>query len=148
MNILVLMHAGTNSRDIYQDMVSGCRAAGHRVTVLDITPFYSIYKHQDSLREPLQTDLCWLVRQFIEDNQIELCMCMWAVAIDVLGMSNNDGQIVPFFEAIKCPLLQIWLDAPERAHQGTIIGAFRTPVVGSKYLYHYINNEGTAEEMT
>lgn len=147
MNILVFMHSGTNSRDIYQDIVGGCRDAGHRIIVIDITPFYSMYRHQESLRPQLQSDICWMIREIIKDNHIDFCMCMWATGIDVLGMSNVAGQIVPFFEAAQCPLLQIWLDAPERAHQGSIIGAFRTPIVSSKYLYHFINNEGSAEEM-
>src|SRR5262249_21180804 len=54
---------------------------------------------------------------------------------------------VTFFDAINSPLLSFWLDAPERAHGGSLVQHFRSPVFNSKNHYHLINNEATGEEM-
>jgi len=61
---------------------------------------------------------------------------------------NVNGRAVSLFEATKSPHLCLWLDAPERAHSNGIRGLFNTGFFKSDYLYHWINNPGSAREMT
>lgn len=148
MNILVLMHGGTNSRDIFTDVVHGIRGAGHHALVLEIDPLFHIIARNNGNASEVQADLCRFIAAFIRENNIDLTVAMWANGIHLLGLRDVNGRAVTFFEAINAPHLLLWLDAPERAHSSTMIQYFRSPVVNSPNLFHFINNAGTAHEMT
>lgn len=148
MNILFLIHGGTNSRDIFMDMLEGTREAGHQTIVLGIEPLFQIYGRIPDRQTDFQGDICRLLAQVIRENKIDLTIAMWANALQLLGLTQINGQTVTFFDAVNSPLLNFWLDAPERAHCGSLISYFRTSAFTSPQLFHLINNEATAEEMS
>ncbi len=148
MRLLFLVQPGTNSRSIFLDIAAGCRASGHDVLTLELAPLWQLSQRAGDQRQAIQGDLTQLLAAFIQHNRIDLTIGMWANAVSTLGLMNDAGRPVTLFDAIKKPHLMIWLDTPERAQDGGIIPLFKTGVLQSPWLFHFVNNIGSAREMT
>ncbi len=145
MNILYFQHRGVNTRDIFTDIIEGYRAAGHNGSVIELGPLADA---RDACTgradgEAFTTKLCEEVVALIERERIDLCMCMWANAPVLLG--DHGGRNL--FDHIGVPVIMHWLDAPQWAHGGKAID-LPTWVLNGPRTFHYINNPGTAQEMT
>lgn len=147
MRILFILQPGTNSRSNFLDMIGGCRAAGHDCLIWELAPIWSLYQHGSQAKSALMEDTSSLLATFIKSNKVDLTVAMWANA--TLSFSNpiQNGRAITLFEAIQHPHLMLWLDSPERAHQRGIIDLFKKHLFDSPYLYHWINNTCSAEEM-
>ncbi|MBI1369673.1 MAG: glycosyltransferase [Planctomycetes bacterium] len=148
MKILYLLQPGTNSRSIFLDMIAGTRTAGHEAVILELDPLWTATSRMPQQRNAVQGDFCRLIATFIQHNGIDLTVGMWANGLTTLGLINHEGRLATIFDAIQHPHLMIWLDSPERANDGSVAPLFSTGVLQSPHLYHFINNTGTAAEMT
>ncbi|QNN22323.1 glycosyltransferase family 1 protein [Planctomycetales bacterium ZRK34] len=148
MRLLFLLQPGTNSRSIFQDLIAGCRALGHDVLIFELEPIWSLSQRAPQQRTAVQGDISRMLATFIQNNKIDLTIGMWANALTTLGLVNHNGKVVTLFDAIEHPHLMIWLDSPERANDGSIVPLFGAGVMKSPWLFHFINNTGTAAEMT
>jgi len=148
MRLLFLLQPGANSRSIFLDVIAGARALGHEAIIFELEPTWAITQRAGQQRQAVQGDLSRLIASIIQQNDIDLTVGMWANALTTLGLVNLQGKLATLFDAIEHPHLMIWLDAPERANDGSVIPLFGHGVMQSSWLFHFINNPGTAAEMT
>ena len=148
MNVLFLIQPGTNSRSIFLDMLDGVEKAGHSVFRMELQPFWQIQQRTGDQWSAIQGDLSQMLANYIRDHKIDITVSMWANALTTFGLFKQEEQLTTLFDVMKHPHLLMWLDSPERAHDGSMVSLFRTTVFQSPHLYHFINNEGTAREMT
>ncbi len=138
MHALFLLHQGSNSRDIFLDLASGFRAAGHRVSHLPIEPLFGLVGLAKD-RAALRASVASFVRELAVANGVDLIVAMWGNALLLLGGLEDDA---PF----PCPVLHVWLDSPERAHEGSLVARFGHPAFRRSDGIHLVNNEATAAE--
>lgn len=144
-NILFLMHPGTNSRDAFVDIIDGYSDAGCRAFVLDLG---SLWQSRDDAKASPETRRAAvvmfgrLVYRFVKDNSIDLCVAMWNNGVSSLPGSGERN----FFESIGLPHLMHWLDAPQWAGGGVVLKEDAS-LLNGPHCFHYINNPGTAAEM-
>lgn len=148
MNILFFLQPGELTRFMLLDMLRGCEELGHRCFVLELAPIEQLYSRSPPVRQQVQADLSELVGSFLKENHIRLSVGMWANALVAMSAVQRDDEVISFFEAIEEPHLLMWLDSPERAHQGTLRPYLQTAFFRGRYLCHHINNPATAREMT
>lgn len=148
MRLLFLTQPGTNSRSIMLDIAAGAQAAGHEVLTLELGPIWQMAQRTGDQQQAAQGDLNQLLAAFIQHNRIDVTVAMWANAISTLGLMNDNGKAVTLFDAIARPHLMIWLDTPERAQDGAVVPLFATGALRSPWLFHFVNNAGSAAEMT
>jgi spore maturation protein CgeB len=148
MNILFFLQPGELTRFMLVDVLRGCEELGHRCFILELAPIERLYSRSPQVRQQVQADMSELVGSFIKENHIRLSVGMWANAVVAMSTVQRDGEIVSFFEAIEEPHLLMWLDSPERAHQGTLRPYLQTPLFRGRYLCHHTNNPASAREMT
>ncbi|HEY1684014.1 MAG TPA: glycosyltransferase [Tepidisphaeraceae bacterium] len=147
MRLLFLLHPGTNSRSNFTDMIEGARAAGHDCLMWELIPIWSLYQRAPQAQAALMDDASSLLATFISNNKVDLTIAMWANGAISFSNPIEGGRSVTLFERMQHPHLMLWLDAPERSHQGSIIDRLKAKFFDSPYLYHWINNKSTAEEM-
>ncbi|MEM0984314.1 MAG: glycosyltransferase [Planctomycetota bacterium] len=148
MNVLFLLHQGTNSRDIFRGMIEGFRRAGHGVIVYELAPPMQIIQASPAPnRFAIQAHLTQLLRSLIDANNIELCVGMWANGL--LGVTNGtkEGRPASFYEIAGVPLVMWWLDAPHWCQREVMQPLFNTPLLASDKVISLINNPATAAEM-
>ncbi len=114
MNILAFLQPGTNSREIFNDIIEGYQIAGNNIHIIDLSPLWAIKK--ESERAICQNFFTELVCHSIINNKIDLCICLWGTAILALNRKNEEN----FFNDLKVPLIMHWLDSPQWAHGGNI----------------------------
>jgi hypothetical protein len=148
MRLLFLLQPGTNSRSIFLDLIAGCRTLGHDVLIFELEPLWSLTQRAAPQRTAVQGDISRMLATFIQNNKIDLTVGMWANALTTLGLVNHNNKLVTLFDAIEHPHLMVWLDSPERANDGSVVTLFGVGVMQSPWLFHFINNTGTAVEMT
>ena len=144
LRILFLQHPGTNSRDIFFDIIEGYEQAGHEVFVFELAPLWTWTERDNPeeikdacVRVVTDTVIC-----FAADNRIDLCVCMWANGV----LMFDDGSGRSAFEQAGLPILMHWLDAPHWAHGGTVLD-YPAALFNGPRSFHVINNPGTAKEL-
>jgi glycosyltransferase involved in cell wall biosynthesis len=147
-NVLLLLHPGTNSRNILRDAARGVERAGHRVVVCDLTGFWAACERDPARKPRLMSEETARLGAFIKTNAIDASLAMWANGLlSLMNVGTPEGPR-SFFDHIGCPHILFWLDAPHWAHGGEFVPHCRTSLVRGPMLRHIINNRGTAEEMT
>ena len=144
MNILFFTHPGTNSKLIFEDIIQGYVDCGVNAFRINLFEMWKLCEEDDDeeMLSKTATLFTETVRRFIEENDIDFSVCMWANAIITLIMVDGKN----FFEDNKTPILMHWLDAPQWAH--TQLACTEPPnMFNGDYCYHYINNDGMAMEM-
>lgn len=122
MKVLFLVHPGTNSKDIFGDMIEGFREGGHQVIRWNLDA-HSAVIGGSGVREA--RELCsMMLKQFIETNGVELCVGMWANGLVCVNHSVEGGRAVPFYAGIGYKHLMFWLDAPHWTPQAWEAGIF------------------------
>ena len=148
MNVLFLLHAGTNSRDIFRGMIRGFRDAGHTAIVWELAPMLQMINGSDPRsRPPTQAALTRMVKAHIDANEIDLCLCMWANGLLSVTNGTKDGRPASFYEIAGVPLLMWWLDAPHWCQRDALAPLYNTPLLGSDKIISLINIAATADEM-
>ncbi len=144
LRIMFLVHPGTNSRDIFLDIIEGYQQAGHQTFLLDLGAYWTQRDKTDNIGTQIAciTLYSGLVYRFILDNSIDLCISMWSNG--VYSFPPQEGK--SFFEKIGLPHLMYWLDAPQWAQDGM---TFKNPpdLLNGPVSFHCINNSSTAAEM-
>ncbi|MCG8405865.1 MAG: sulfotransferase [Phycisphaerales bacterium] len=144
LRILCFQHPGTNSRDIFSDIIEGYRDAGHEVFVLELAPLWKQTAPGTSVDNQRKATELFVetVVSFARTNRIDLCITLWANAVLSMGIFENKS----FFEHAGLPVLMHWLDAPQWAHQGQVT-SWPTWRVNGPLSAHVINNSATAAEV-
>ncbi len=142
--ILFLKHPGQNSRDIFSDVIEGYSQAGHEVFILELGPLWARHSACESAgtQEELVALFADTVLAFAQANRIDFAVSLWANGHFWLG--QHDGK--SFFEHVGLPVLLHWLDAPQWAHSGKILG-LPSELFNGPNTRHLVNNLGTAQEM-
>lgn len=130
------------------DAIRAFEADGHRAIVWELEPVWRMYEADPRAKPKVMSDLSVVVANLIRSNRIDLSIGMWANGLFSVTHASVEGRLVPFFEAVRCPHVMFWLDAPQWAHSGTFRQHFRLPLLRSGALLSVINNPGTAREMT
>lgn len=144
---LFFLQPGTNSRDIFRDIILGFERAGCGVLILELAPLWRTIEASPDAQATVR-EIGRSVRALIERERPDFSMAMWANAVRTLPASVVGGEPRSFFDAIGLTHVQHWLDAPHWAHEGEMRGHFNTPIVAGERLLHVVNNPGTAREMT
>ncbi len=87
MNVLVLLHPGTNSRSILLDAARGVEEAGHRVLVLDMGPMWESQARAGPGKPRLMSEHTAQLRSFIRANAVQATMGLWANGL--LSLMNS-----------------------------------------------------------
>ncbi|MFH1419646.1 MAG: sulfotransferase [Planctomycetota bacterium] len=142
--ILFLQHPGSNSRDIFGDIIEGYREAGHEVFILELGPLWNKTQRCEfgEAAKACTEMFTETILGFVWANRIDLCVSLWANG--PLSLGDKDGG--SFFEYAKLPMLMHWLDAPHWAHSGTVLDVPASFFNGPN-SFHVINNVETAKEM-
>jgi hypothetical protein len=148
MNILFLTHSGTNSRDIMTDVVAGFREAGHFSMQLPVDAMFRLAYAGGVVSAPDRERLIGAVGDIVRENAVELIVSMWGNGVLLLGdVARQAAGTSTTWPRIGAPILNIWLDSPERAHQGSVVQLFRTAAFSSPWVFNHINNDASAAEM-
>ena len=143
MRLLFLMHPGTNSRDIFLDMIEGYRQAGHEAILLELGPTWQARESAEDLETNQRHAVVFAetLQAFVAFNRIDACVSMWGNGVEAAPLYEGKS----FFEHIRRPILMHWLDAPQWADSPVL----ETPaaVYNGPFSFHIINNEATASEM-
>ncbi len=154
MNVLLLLHPGLTSRSILLDAGRGFERAGHRVLIRDMTGMWAAYERDAASKPRLMSGYSAELRAFIKAEGIGAAIGMWGNGLLSFMNSLRPGgpgepaRAESFFDAIGCPHVLLWLDAPHWAHEGTFVQHCGTTIVRGSRLLHVINNDQTAREMT
>jgi spore maturation protein CgeB len=139
------MHSGTNSRDIFLDIIDGYRDLGHNIVIFPLGPYWTHLEKASSEKEKSALTFFYagMLAESVKENGINLCISMWGngAAPFYMGSAGQD-----FYEYLGVPLLMHWLDAPQWAMNGSVVDS-PTAMYNSPYKYHYTNNEAAAIEM-
>ncbi|MFM9995034.1 MAG: glycosyltransferase [Phycisphaerales bacterium] len=130
------------------DVVRAFEVDGHRALIWELEPVWRMYEADPKAKPKVMSDLSVLLANLIRANRIDLSIGMWANGLFSVTHPSVEGRLVPFFEAVRCPHVMFWLDAPQWAHSGTFRQHFGLPLLKSPALLSVINNPGTAREMT
>jgi len=147
-NILFLLQPGQQTRLIFRDMARGAERLGHRIMTLELAPVERLYQRAPAQRQHLCNDMSELVAGVIKQNHIRLTVGMWANGLSAFSAVQREGGPISFFDAIEEPHALIWLDAPHKAHEGSVREHLGGSIFRGNMLFHYTNNPGTAREMT
>ncbi|HUB27301.1 MAG TPA: glycosyltransferase [Tepidisphaeraceae bacterium] len=147
MKVLFFLHPGTNSRGILVDIIKGFSAAGHSTVVLDTTGIADAITSNRANEVRIRESATQQIAKAITDGQIDMSVGMWANGLTTTISTMAEGRILTLFERLRSPHLLMWLDSPERAHQGTARKAFKDKFFSLPYQFHFINNSETAREM-
>ncbi len=147
MKVLFFVHPGTNSRDIFLDMIRGFERAGHEPVFWELAPHYQLTNRSAQTRQQAMIDLSGLLATFVERNGIGLSVGMWANGLMAVMNGMRDGHPASFFEMIGLRHVMWWLDAPQWAHEGISAQLYNSPLVHSAHVSHLINNGATGREM-
>ncbi len=145
--MLFLVHPGTNSRRIFQDMILGFERAGHAWLALDLGAIWSEHTAKPDRRDVLASGLTMTLRQAVRAQGIDATCAMWHNAVSTLGFANVEGRTLNPFEAMGVPHMMYWLDAPHWAHGGELREVLGSGYFRERSIVHAINNEATACEM-
>ena len=149
MKILALTHPGTNSRELFLDIVAGARDLGHEILTLELGPLRSVF---NALRRqgPAATDAGGeLIHQLIDRNGIGLTMAMWSNGVRGLPLyeKTTDGTTIPLLELLGHPLLHYWWDAPHWSNEGRDLDDVVQGLFRGESQFHYITSPATGQEM-
>jgi Glycosyl transferases group 1 len=147
MKVLFFLHPGTNSRGILIDILNGFSAAGHTTVVADTAPAAEAMTANPAGANRIRELVTQQLATVITDGQIDLSVGMWANGLTTTIGTIAEGRYITFFERLRSPHLLMWLDSPERAHQGTLRHVFKGKFFSLPYQFHFINNSETAREM-
>lgn len=150
MRVLIMSHAGTNSRDIFLDAARGFEGAGHEVVFWELEPVQRLVAHaatDRARRKAAAEDLGTLYERFVRMNRIDLTVGLWANGLMSLPAGEAEGRAASLFEMIGVRHVLFWLDAPHWAHQGGAHKLFNHPMAAWSGLLHVVNNAATADEM-
>ncbi|MCP4594316.1 MAG: glycosyltransferase [bacterium] len=144
LRILAFQHPGTNSREIFADIIDGYREAGHEVLVVELAPLLarSHGSGDDESKSSMVTIVAETVLGIARANNVDLAVTLWGNAAVALGVWEG----VSLFEHFHLPVIMHWLDAPQWAHEGKVPTELR-PVLDGPHTIHAINNPGTAIEV-
>lgn len=143
LRILFLQHPGTNSRDIFFDVIEGYQQAGAEVFIFDLTPYWAEFDRCPDIEQKKSRAelLANAIASFVQVNRIQLCVNLWASGVFSLPAHEPKS----FFEQVGLPVLMQWLDAPQWAHESSILTT-PTWLLNGPCSFHQINNEETADE--
>lgn len=148
MRILILTHPGTNSRGLLLDIAAGLEELGHEVLRLDLGPTWRLKSSLKDREGEITEAFGHQVREFVAANGIEFSIGMWANGtLSLPIVQRDDGRLSSFWDAIGCPHLHYWWDAPHWFNNGGILPFLRTGLFNGPCQLHAINNRFTAAEM-
>lgn len=152
MNVLLLVHPGTNSRSTLLDIRIGFEQAGHRTFVWETGPQINAAAANASLAQSLIAAFTRSFESFLSANAIDFCLSMWGNgAMTFMCDLDPTGRVRSTFDRTRVPLVCYWLDAPFWTHEGHVpelLMKREGQVLRSPNLLHVINNPGTADEMS
>lgn len=147
MRVMFFLQPGTNSRDIFRDMIDGFERSGCETLIWELKPVWDLYQRHQPIRQALMSEMASIVGALIRSNRVDLSVGMWANSLFSQAAGSRDGRPATLFDLIEHPHLLFWLDAPHWAHEGGLSQHFGSGIFNGPSLHHLINNAGLAREM-
>lgn len=142
--VLFLLHQDKTDRDLFFDVVSGYRNAGHDVSILDMTPYWRSKESAQSEDAKQAADNLWgaLVFQYAQQNQVQLCVSFGSRG--VASLIPIEGK--NFFEGISLAHLMHWERPPQWDDNDEVL-RLQAFLTNGEFTYHHVACEPMAIEM-